>query len=542
MMISRNLHKFSRLGIRNYTHFVTTPIFYVNADPHIGHLYSIVVADTIARYLKLKHPSDNVAYSTGTDEHGLKVQQAATAHSTTPLKLCDNISPKFKSLADLALSSHTDFIRTTSHHHINTVHSLWLDLFNKGYIYKGSHQGWYAVSDEAFYSDSSVTDHFDHSTGESYKISTETGKRVEWMSETNYKFKLKHFRQKLIDWLLSNPKAIHPPQQYNAILSSLQSNQSANSDLSISRPSNRLNWGIPVPNDPSHTIYVWIDALTNYYSVAQLHGLSTWPADIHVVGKDIIRFHAIYWPALLLASNKPLPKIILSHAHWTMNGSKMSKSTGNVVDPFVAIHKYSADVLRFYLLRVGGNFANDADFKQHELDLKYSSTLKGLLGNLLSRISGKKIMDKLSNANPIDIHPNDNEEILHNKLVSLHTRFITSMDTFEMGKALETIEDTLHEVNRYFTKVEPWSDHTSIEDCARCVMYARETLRIIGILLQPIMPNKSKELLDKLGVDLYARNLQDAALNISLTQTLTLNTQTAVLFPPLIEKTTSNLN
>ncbi|TIA84944.1 hypothetical protein E3P99_04107 [Wallemia hederae] len=515
--------------------FFTTPIFYVNADPHIGHLYSIVVADTLARYSKLKNPASAVYFSTGTDEHGLKVQQSANARGLSPLSLCDDISTRFRQLATAANSSHTDFIRTTDSAHISTVHSLWNTLYENGYIYKGSHEGWYAVSDEAFYPDNAVSDYHDAATGQSYKVSTETGKRVEWMSEVNYKFRLSQFRQRLIDWLLLDPHVIHPSQQYNSILSSLQSNQAANSDLSISRPRSRLNWGIPVPNDPDHTIYVWVDALTNYYSVAQSHGEDVWPADVHVVGKDIIRFHAIYWPALLLAANLPLPKTILSHAHWTMNSSKMSKSTGNVVDPFKAIHKYSSDALRFYLLRVGGNFSNDADFKPLELELKYKSTLQGMLGNLLSRISGKKILRKVTSTPFIADRLDEKGEPLRSKLDSLRLRYTTSMDAFEIGKALEAIEDALHEANRYFAKVEPWSDQTSTDDTIQSVIHARESLRIIGILLQPVMPAKSKELLDRLGVDASTRSLADASLNLTLTQSLTPNALSGVLFPPLSE-------
>lgn len=287
---------------------------------------------------------------------------------------------------------------------------------------------------------------FDNSTGETYKVSIETGKRVDWMSETNYKFKLAAFRLRLIEWLENNPEAIQPRTQYNAVLGALRNEEAAASDLSVSRPRSRLEWGINVPGDPEHTIYVWVDALANYLSVASRH--NAWPADVHVVGKDIIRFHAVYWPALLLASNNSLPRTILSHAHWTMNGSKMSKSTGNVVDPFEVINKYSADVIRYYLLRVGGNLSNDADFKPNELDLKYKSTLQAMLGNLLSRISGKKIVKRVESAQQygLSIDPTDSEKALYEKLKVLASKYSASMERFELGKALEVIEDTLHEV------------------------------------------------------------------------------------------------
>ena len=434
--------------VRFKSYMVTTPIFYVNAEPHIGHLYSIIIADVLARYHKLRYPNKQIVFSTGTDEHGLKVQQAAMELGVKPKELCDEISYRFKHLSDVSNSSYTNFIRTTDQNHVINVQKLWMELWNKNFIYKGTHEGWYAVSDEAFYPDSSISDYVNEQTGECYKISIETGKKVEWMSETNYKFRLSDFRLSLIDWLKHNPKAIHPMKIYNNVLQSLENFESAVNDLSISRPKSRLNWGITVPNDPDHTIYVWIDALANYLTVANDH--NSWPSDIHVVGKDIIRFHAIYWPALLLAAGLNLPKTILSHAHWTMNGQKMSKSTGNVVDPFTIMEKFSPDAIRYYLLRVGGNFTNDADFKPLELQQKYKSTLQGMLGNLLSRISGKKIEKKLQQPNlNISLIVGEKERNLNELLKTLKYKFGYSFDNFELSKAIQSVEEVLHEVSKF---------------------------------------------------------------------------------------------
>ena len=266
-------------------------------------------------------------------------------------------------LADAANVRYTTFIRTTDDAHKMAVKHLWKRLEERGHIYKGSHAGWYAVSDEAFYPESQIKDCKDLKTGEEYKVSIETGQRVEWAEEENYKFRLSAMAPRLLEWLNAEPAPIQPSPYHQQILKEVSAELQ---DLSISRPSNRLYWGVEVPGDSSQCIYVWVDALTNYLTVTGYPWQSgdtvgsPWPADVHVVGKDILRFHAIYWPALLMAAGLPPPKTILAHAHWTKDRSKMSKSKGNVVDPFKALEVYGVDTLRFFLMRIGGNFATDS--------------------------------------------------------------------------------------------------------------------------------------------------------------------------------------
>ncbi|KAG8975741.1 methionyl-tRNA synthetase, partial [Tulasnella sp. 427] len=283
-------------------YYVTTPIFYVNAVPHIGHLFSGVLADVLARYARLKDPHREVHFCTGTDEHGLKIQQAAEAKGVHPKPFCDGISTRFEDLAKAAELSHTRFIRTTEPVHYKAVEHLWRELIARGWIYKGSHSGWYSVSDEAFYSPNQITDV--DVLGSKVKVAKESGSQVEWMEEENYKFRLSAFQEKLIEWLEANPRSIVPQERWKEVHSVLADHTINDNgekvythpleDLSISRPSSRLTWGIPVPDDPQHTIYVWIDALTNYITALGYPWSGTgggkqaaWPADVHVIGMDI---------------------------------------------------------------------------------------------------------------------------------------------------------------------------------------------------------------------------------------------------------------
>ncbi|KAG8896801.1 methionyl-tRNA synthetase [Tulasnella sp. 417] len=284
-------------------YYVTTPIFYVNAVPHIGHLFSGVLADVLTRYARLKDPNREVHFCTGTDEHGLKIQRAAEAKAIAPKPFCDGISTRFEDLAKAAGLSHTRFIRTTEPVHYKAVEHLWRELLAGGWIYKGSHSGWYSVSDEAFYAPNQIIDV--EIDGETVKVAKESGSRVEWMEEENYKFRLSAFREKLIEWLESNPRSIVPLERWKEVHSHLAEHVVNDKgekiythpleDLSISRPSSRLSWGIPVPDDPEHTIYVWIDALTNYitalgYPWSGSGGKqAAWPADVQVIGVDIVR-------------------------------------------------------------------------------------------------------------------------------------------------------------------------------------------------------------------------------------------------------------
>ncbi|KDQ05899.1 hypothetical protein BOTBODRAFT_39907 [Botryobasidium botryosum FD-172 SS1] len=444
-------------------------------------------------------------FCTGTDEHGLKIQQAAKESGKDPKEFCDLISTRFKELARAGTISNTRFIRTTDKSHVKAVQYLWRKLRARGLIYKGSHSGWYAVSDECFYTDAQVRTAVDPITKKEIKVSIETGKQVEWTEEENYKFRLSAFREPLISWLQSNPTAIYPPKRHAEVLASLTSGPLA--DLSVSRLRSRLSWGIEVPEDPEHTIYVWLDALINYMTFAgypwhdgQSDGKG-WPPNIMTVGKDIIRFHAVYFPAFLLALDHELPKTILAHAHWTMDRSKMSKSLGNVADPFQSIEHYGVDGVRYYLMRAGGSFTDDSDWSSEQVPKHYDTHLKDLIGNLFSRIASPRL---LAHHEEADVMPHSQPQ----GTVGERDSAIYAMLVELPGK---DIMDCLAEANRHFTQLAPWAPNTP-ESIKSAYFYSSETLRIAGILLQPFMPTKAAELLDRMGAGEGERGWDDAGL------------------------------
>ncbi|CAO3660856.1 unnamed protein product [Umbelopsis vinacea] len=433
--------------------------FYPNAAPHIGHLYSAVIADSITRYHELKGEASLLL--TGTDEHGLKIQQAAAANKMEPLAFCDEISQRFKDLADKANIKYTTFMRTTEPRHHKAVAEIWKILEEKGYIYKGKHEGWYSVSDEAFYTSGQVQETVDVKTGNKIMVSVETGQPVEWTVEENYKFKLSACQDSLKKWLSSNPSAVVPQNRMREVQSWIDMGLA---DLSISRPRSRLTWGIPVPNDSEHTIYVWLDALVNYITATGYpwkDGQTTmkkngWPADIHIVGKDIVRFHAIYWPAFLMAANLPLPKQIVAHAHWTMNKQKMSKSIGNVVEPLAAMNRFGVDAMRYYLLRDGG-LADDGDYSHEAVMVRYKKDLAGQLGNLVARCTAPALIPKGTVPTYNKNVMTNEDRTLHDQLLRLPEQFGQRFEDHEYGKALQSIFDVLAEANRHFTENQPWN-------------------------------------------------------------------------------------
>ncbi|KAI0638599.1 tRNA synthetases class I (M)-domain-containing protein [Trametes polyzona] len=497
-------------------YYVTTPIFYPNAAPHIGHLHSLVVADIFARHAKLCDPSRPVRFITGTDEHGLKLQNAAKAKGMDPLAFCDELSVHFRNLTKKANVTCTRFTRTTERQHCDAVTHLWKELDARGLIYKGRHEGWYSVSDETFYPQSQVAQQ--EKDGVEYYISTTSGSRVEWQEEENYKFRLSTFQRSLTEHFSAHPDAIQPAQFHADIMNSLQEPLE---DLSISRKRSRLFWGIPVPNDPEHTIYVWIDALAVYLSSVNYPWSATggngfsegWPPDVQVIGKDILRFHAIYFPAMLQALGLPLTRRLLAHSHWTVERTKMSKSLGNVADPIKAIDEFGIDLVRYYLARVGGRFKDDVDWSQEQLQ-KHSREIISLLGNLYLRATSAKIMKRVSavpRPNPSLISESTAFSPLLTSLKRLAPTFEAQMDRFEVADAVETIVSALQEANLLMTQAAPWSKDTPPAVAADVQALVFDTLRACGILLQPFMPEKSALLLDSFGVPEGQRTLADAA-------------------------------
>ncbi|WFD28914.1 methionine--tRNA ligase [Malassezia nana] len=475
-------------------YYVTTPIFYVNAEPHMGHLHSSVLADVLARYAQLRHggwsgmgqipmQTTQPRFTTGTDEHGMKIQRVAEAQHCTPQALCDRVSERFRRR-----------------------------LQAQGHIYLGEHEGWYAVSDEAFYPASQVREV--RRGSETVYESIETGQRVEWTREINYKFRLSHFREPLRAWLTQCPDAIQPRSMHERILAEIDAGLG---DLSISRPRQRLYWGIPVPDDEAHTMYVWVDALVNYLTALEYPRSEVpegWPADVHVVGKDIVRFHTIYWPALLMAAGLPLPRTIVAHAHWTVNKAKMSKSKGNSVNPFEAIEMYGLDTIRYYLMRIGGNIGTDADYAPALLEEHKRKYLQGQLGNLLSRILAPKIQARLA---PGDhgalVQPawTEKEHALLHALDALPATWDRHMQQFEPSKAIQAAFQALALANEHVQHTSPWAAEAPSDAIHRCVFLAMECLRVCGTLLTPVMPDAMSTLLHVLQVPTAQRTWSSLA-------------------------------
>ncbi|VDC06148.1 unnamed protein product [Peniophora sp. CBMAI 1063] len=485
--------------------YVTTPIFYPNAAPHIGHLYTLVTADIIARHARLTKPDRPVYFLTGTDEHGLKIQNAARQRGLEPRALCDQLSATFREMADSANISYSRFIRTTDEDHYAAVKHLWQALAAKGLIRKAVYTGYYSVTDECFYTRDQVQEQPDGTF-----TSLETGSLVELSEEENYMFSLSHLGSALSE--LYRAKAggstIIPAEKQDAVLGEVEAGLE---ELSISRPVERLQWGIPVPDDPGHTIYVWIDALTNYLTATgypwQGAERGVWPPDVQVIGKDIVRFHAIYLPAMLLALNIPTAKSLLVHGHWTVSRRKMSKSVGNVVDPFTIMSARGVDVVRFYLARVGGSYGADHDWSEEQLD-KHAKELRTSIGNLFSRTHSDAVMSRLPDylerrAAVLESMSNDTD--VDGELRTLASDVDGHLSRLEIKLALEKVVAQLGKVNALLESTAPWSASTPDSVRARTIALSSETLRIAGIVLQPFMPTKANELLDALGVPAQER-------------------------------------
>jgi len=522
--------------------FITTPIFYVNAKPHVGHLHSALLADASARWLRAS--GHQVLFTTGTDEHGLKVQEAAEASNQHPGDFCDQVSTTFSRAFDAANIQSDRFVRTTDSDHKIAVQTMWGNLIRSGDLYCGTHEGWYCASDEVFLPDNQVTKIDDKCT-----VSTESGKQLRWVSEENWKFKLSAYEDRLLEWL--EPKngtvsPVRPPERVNEVKELIANGLR---DISVSRLAEKVPWAIPVPNDSKHSIYVWVDALTNYLTVT---GYGTewgvgdgdgddggggggggtamspyWPPDCHIIGKDILRFHAVYWPAFLMASNLPLPRSIVAHGHWTSSRIKMSKSIGNVVSPTAIMDKWGVDPVRYFFLR-DGSLSNDADFSEHNVSVRYSSELADTLGNLISRCTGKSLLPTrqvnlvgpgvLGYQHDHLLNKEDHEMI--QMVSSLSSNVAVHYDHYEFNKGIDLIMSMLREANGYFSKNEPWKIRKSIRggtsstnDQIRLdiiVYITLECIRVAGILLQPIIPASSDVLLTYINVSVEDRTLQDA--------------------------------
>ncbi|BFZ06033.1 hypothetical protein BsWGS_09072 [Bradybaena similaris] len=490
-------------------YFVTTPIFYVNAAPHIGHLYSCLLGDASTRWRRVK--GETTLFATGTDEHGLKVQQAAASANLEPQVFCDKVSRKFQSTFDAAGIQYDTFMRTTDPAHRTAVHAFWNKLVEAGHIYHGSYAGWYSVPDEAFLSEDDTEDRT-LADGSTVKVSKESGHPVSWTEEKNYMFRLSEFQQELLYWLNSSP--IHPIQFEQIVRRDIQNL----TDLSVTRDRHRLPWGIAVPGDETQTIYVWLDALVNYLTASGYPNTKVWPPDCQIIGKDILRFHAVYWPAFLIAAGLEPPSKLIVHSHWLVDNVKMSKSLGNVVDPMEKISEFSLDGLRYFMLREG-SLDSDGSYSEKRVIERVNCDLANTLGNLLGRCTAPAVnkeqqLPPLVEDNLFEfLSPQDREA--HKSLYALPDSVDHLYQDYHFTKAMDLVMSQLHWANAFVQLHKPWelSKFNSPSDSAQLLTVlhvAMETLRVCGILLQPIVPDLSDRLLTRLGVPVYERQYSDA--------------------------------
>ena len=466
----------------NKNFYITTPIYYPSAKPHMGHAYSSIVADFFARFKKIQ--GFNVFFLTGTDEHGQKIQRAARDKNMDPLAFCDEISKTFRDLSKTLNLSNNDFIRTTENRHKKSVTNLWNVLEKKDEIYLSKYSGWYSVSDEAFYSDDEIKDE------NGKKTSLASGSSVEWVEEESYFFRLSKWEKPLLKFYSENPDFILPESRKNEVISFVKNGLK---DLSVSRKS--FSWGIKVPSNSEHVIYVWLDALTNYISALNYPDEKNklykdfWPASLHLIGKDILRFHAIYWPAFLLAANIPLPKRIYGHG-WILSGEeKMSKSKDNILDPLEIINIYGLDPLRYYLIKEV-SFGNDGNISKEKLENCINSDLANNYGNLCQRVISfieKNLELKIpSSYNLIK----DDKNIL--KIYEdLFDKLIDSIDNQNINFYVNFIQEQLFSANKYFNDQEPWKKKDDQSRLNTILYVSLELIRKISILLYPIIPNSS---------------------------------------------------
>ncbi len=469
--------------------YITTPIYYPSAKPHMGHAYSSIIADFFARFKKID--GYKVYFLTGTDEHGLKIQRAAEAQKKDPKSFCDEISKTFENLTKTLNLSNTDFIRTTEERHKRSVQNLWKILEKNKQIYLSKYSGWYSVSDEAFYNEDEVE------TKDNTKIAISSGSIVEWVEEESFFFKLSEWEKPLLDFYSKNRNFILPESRRNEVISFVKSGLK---DLSVSRKT--FSWGIKVPSDDKHVMYVWLDALTNYLSSLKYPDENNdlykkfWPADLHIIGKDILRFHAVYWPAFLLAANIEPPKRVYGHG-WILSGEeKMSKSKGNILDPLEIINIYGLDSLRYYLLKEV-SFGNDGNISEEKLENCINSDLANNYGNLCQRILS---FAEKNCSSEVPIHEFNNDDLTVLNSINDLNKIRSFIDNQEINQYMNFIVDRLFASNKYFNDQEPWKKKNDKLRLFSIVYTGIELIRKLTILLYPIMPHTSVKVLNTFNI------------------------------------------
>ena len=472
----------------NKKFYITTPIYYPSGKPHMGHAYSSIIADIFARFKRLENY--DVLFLTGTDEHGQKIQKEAKKNNKDPKTFCDELSETFRSLTKILNLSNDDFIRTTEKRHHKSVIEIWNRLVKSGDIYLGKYSGWYSVSDEAFYDEGEIEDN------NGKKKSKLSGSLVEWVEEESYFFKLSAWSSRLLKFYKENPSFILPKSRKNEVVKFVEKGLK---DLSISRTS--FTWGIPVPKDEKHVIYVWLDALTNYISALNFPKTEDkkyknfWPADIHIIGKDILRFHAVFWPAFLLAAKLPTPKRVFGHGWILSDDKKMSKSLGNILDPLEIIKKYGIDQLRYYLVKEV-SLGNDGSISLENLKNCINNDLANNYGNLCQRVFSfiKKNSDnKIPFSNKLNKSDKEFLKNLKNSLPNL----VSLMNNQELNEYIKTVVSFSFEANKYFNDSEPWALKKKDPDRMRTILFTTvQQIKNISILLNPIIPNATNKVLN----------------------------------------------
>jgi len=479
--------------------YITTPIYYPSGEPHMGHAYSSIIADVFARFKR----NDNckVFFLTGTDEHGLKIQNAAEKAGLDPLIYCDKISKVFRELTKKLNLSNDDFIRTTEKRHYDSVNNLWNKLIKSGDIYLSKYKGWYSVSDEAYYNSDEIAE----KNGK--KISTFSGSSVEWVEEDSFFFKLSAWEKKLLEFYEKNDKFILPSSRRNEVIKFVKSGLK---DLSVSRTS--FTWGIMVPNNNKHVIYVWLDALTNYLSALNYPNVNDklykdfWPASLHVIGKDILRFHAIYWPAFLLAADIPPPKRVFGHG-WILSGDeKMSKSKGNILNPLEIINTYGIDQLRYYLIKEVSH-GSDGNISLKNLESCINSDLANNYGNLCQRVFSfikNNCESKVNKTKNIT----DSDKKLLNQTEAFTKDLRSEMNNQNLNNYIKSVINISSLTNKYINDEEPWKlKKNNIKKMNNILHIALEQIAKISILFNPIIPNATSKVLDALNIEPELRNL-----------------------------------
>src|SRR3954451_25087521 len=471
--------------------YLTTAISYPNGPPHIGHAYEVVASDAIARFKRID--GYDVFFMTGTDEHGLKIQQTADRSGTTPKALVDEMAAKFRGMAERLNCSFDRFIRTTDGDHLPSTHELWRRMQERGDIYLSKYSGWYSVRDEAYYDEGELT------KGPDGSWRAPSGTPVEWIEEESYFFRLSAYQDRLLAHYEANPDFISPETRRNEITSFVRSGLQ---DLSISRTT--FNWGLPVPGDPKHVMYVWVDALNNYLTGCGFPNESDprwhyWPADVHIIGKDIVRFHTVYWPAFLMSADLPLPKRVFGHGFLFNRGEKMSKSVGNVIDPIALADAYGTDQLRYFFMREVP-FGQDGNYSHEAIVNRINADLANDLGNLAQR-SLSMVAKNCDAVVPSPGDFTDADKAILSDARALLEKLRGAMQEFALHTMLGEIWRVVAEANRYFASEEPWVKRKTDPARMATVLYVTaEVLRAVGIMAQPFVPEAAAKLLDLLAV------------------------------------------